>query len=192
MEEFYRSLVCEWPRNVQLVRGAGYLPTQLDDLSQLAGVPDFEQRMMLLDSLTYLPDDILTKVDRAAMGVSLETRVPFLDHRVVALAWRFPIHMKIRRGQGKWALRQILYKHVPRKLIERPKTGFSIPVGDWLRGPLRDWANALLDEGRLVQEGYLDPIAVGEAWRQHLSGRNDWAGRLWTVLMFQAWLEVNS
>jgi asparagine synthase (glutamine-hydrolysing) len=192
MEELYRSLVSEWPRDVQLVRGAGLLPTQLDDLSQLAGVRAAEHRMMLLDSLTYLPDDILTKVDRAAMGVSLETRVPFLDHRVVSLAWRFPIHMKIRDGQGKWALRQILYQHVPRELIERPKTGFSIPVGDWLRGPLRDWANALLDEARLRQEGYLDPVAVAETWKQHLSGRNDWAGRLWTVLMFQAWLEVNS
>jgi asparagine synthase (glutamine-hydrolysing) len=192
MEELYRSLVCEWPRDAQLVRGAGLLPTQLDDLSQLAGVADSEQRMMLLDSLTYLADDILTKVDRAAMGVSLETRVPFLDHRVVALAWRLPLHMKIRHGQGKWALRKILYKHVPRKLIERPKTGFSIPVGDWLRGPLRDWANALLDEARLVQEGYLDEKAISETWRQHLSGRYDWATRLWSVLMFQAWLEANS
>jgi asparagine synthase (glutamine-hydrolysing) len=191
MEELYRSLVCEWPRDARLVRGGRRLPTQLDDPRILAGVPDSEQRMMLLDSLTYLPDDILTKVDRAAMGVSLETRVPFLDHRVVALAWRLPLHMKIRHGQGKWALRQILYKYVPRELIERPKAGFAIPVGEWLRGPLRDWAESLLEESRLEREGYLNPGPIRETWKQHLSGRYDWTSRLWSVLMFQAWLEAN-
>jgi asparagine synthase (glutamine-hydrolysing) len=192
LDDLYRSLVTEWPQGTQLVRGANRLPTHVDNPDLVANVPEAEHRMMLWDSLTYLPDDILTKVDRAAMGVSLETRVPFLDHRVVELAWRLPLHMKIRQGQGKWALRQVLYKYLPRELIERPKAGFAIPVGEWLRGPLRDWAENLLEESRLVREGYLNPAPIRETWRQHLSGRHDWTPRLWSVLMFQAWLEANS
>jgi len=125
------------------------------------------------------------------MGVSLETRVPFLDHRVAGLAWRLPLDMKIRGGEGKWALRQVLYNYVPRELIDRPKTGFGIPVGQWLRGPLRDWAEALLDEQRLQREGYLKPEPIRTLWQQHLSNRHDWTVRLWSVLMFQAWLEEN-
>ncbi len=191
LDDLYRSLVTEWPEEIELVKGAKRLQTSLDDKSIVIGITDSEHRMMLWDSLTYLPDDILTKVDRAAMGVSLETRVPFLDHRVAELAWRLPLHMKIRGKEGKWALRQVLYKYVPRELIDRPKAGFGIPVGQWLRGPLRDWAEALLDEQRLEQEGYLNPAPIREIWRQHLSGRHDWAVRLWTVLMFQAWLEEN-
>jgi asparagine synthase (glutamine-hydrolysing) len=124
------------------------------------------------------------------MGTSLETRVPFLDHRVVELAWRLPLNMKNRAGQGKWALRQLLYRHVPRELIERPKAGFAVPVGAWLRGPLRDWAESLLDERRLRQEGYLRPEPIRQAWRQHLTRRSDWTPRLWSVLMFQSWLET--
>ena len=189
LDDLYRSLVTEWPEEIELVKGAKRLQTSLDDKSIVIGITDSEHRMMLWDSLTYLPDDILTKVDRAAMGVSLETRVPFLDHRVAELAWRLPLHMKIRGKEGKWALRQVLYKYVPRELIDRPKAGFGIPVGQWLRGPLRDWAEALLDEQRLEQEGYLNPAPIREIWRQHLSGRHDWTVRLWTVLMFQAWLE---
>ncbi|QGM45235.1 asparagine synthase (glutamine-hydrolyzing) [Methylocystis heyeri] len=192
LDDFYRSLVKEWPDGRLLALGAGFLPTQLDDAGLTAGVTEPEHRMMLWDSLTYLPDDILTKVDRAAMGVSLETRAPFLDHRVVELAWRLPLHMKIRDGQGKWALRQLLYKYVPRELIERPKAGFSIPLGQWLRGPLRDWAEDLLEESRLDREGYLDAKPIREAWGRHLGGRRDCTGRLWSVLMFQAWLEANS
>jgi len=191
LDDLYRSLVTEWPFDLEIVKGATSLATQLDNANLVAGISDAEHRMMLWDSLTYLPDDILTKVDRAAMGVSLETRVPFLDHRVAELAWRLPLHMKIRGGEGKWALRQVLYNYVPRELIERPKAGFAIPVGQWLRGPLRDWAETLLDEKRLVQEGYLNPKPIRDIWQQHLTGRHDWTVRLWTVLMFQAWLEDN-
>lgn len=189
LDDLYRSLVTEWPKDIDLVKGASRLQTKLDDTGLVLGISEAEHRMMLWDSLTYLPDDILTKVDRAAMGVSLETRVPFLDHRVAELAWRLPLNMKIRGGEGKWALRQVLYNYVPRELIERPKAGFGIPVGQWLRGPLRDWAEALLDEQRLEREGYLKSAPIREIWRQHLNGRHDWTVRLWTVLMFQAWLE---
>jgi len=191
LDDLYRSLVTEWPVEVAIVKGSSSLATQIDNAGFVLGISESEHRMMLWDTLTYLPDDILTKVDRAAMGVSLETRVPFLDHRVAELAWRLPLNMKIREGVGKWALRQVLYNYVPRQLIERPKAGFGIPVGQWLRGPLRDWAETLLDEKRLEQEGYLNPEPVREIWEQHLSGRHDWTVRLWTVLMFQAWLEEN-
>jgi len=189
LDDLYRTLVTEWPQDVDVVKGATRLLTKLDDTSLVVGLTDAEHRMMLWDALTYLPDDILTKVDRAAMGVSLETRVPFLDHRVAELAWRLPLDMKIRDGVGKWALREVLYQYVPREFIERPKAGFAIPVGQWLRGPLRSWAEALLEDKRLEQEGYLKPAPVRELWRQHLSGRHDWTTRLWAILMFQEWLE---
>jgi asparagine synthase (glutamine-hydrolysing) len=190
VDDLYRSLVTEWPQGSGLVKDASPLRTRLDEPSLVVGMGEEEQRMMLWDAVTYLPDDILTKVDRAAMSVSLETRVPMLDHRVIEQAWRLPLNMKIRDGQGKWALRQILYKYVPRQLIERPKAGFAIPVGEWLRGPLREWAEQLLAEPRLVAEGFLDPRPVRESWAQHLSGRFDWTPRLWGVLMFQAWLQA--
>lgn len=150
---------------------------------------DAAEKMMFKDSVTYLPDDILCKVDRAAMANSLETRVPFLDHRVVELAWRFPQDMKVRGNISKWILRQLLYKHVPHELIERPKAGFAMPIGQWLRGPLRAWAEALLDENRLKREGYFDAVSVRQRWSEHLQGKQNDTSFLWAVLMFQAWHE---
>ena len=187
--DMYRSLVTEGYREESLVINDGLiLETKLDNCNIISSINESEQHMMLWDSLTYLPDDILTKVDRAAMGVSLETRIPFLDHRVAELAWRLPLDMKIKHGEGKWPVRQILYKYVPRELIERPKAGFAIPVGQWIRGPLREWASDLLDETKLQDEGYFNSKLIMELWSQHLSGRYDWTPRLWAVLMFQAWL----
>jgi asparagine synthase (glutamine-hydrolysing) len=192
IDELYGNLATEWHGQTDLVRGAS--DTERDLLLALPGLPrsgirDPRARMMFWDSMTYLPDDILCKVDRAAMATSLETRVPFLDHRVAELAWRLPLSMKIRGAEGKWALRQVLYRRVPRQLIERPKTGFSIPVGQWLLGPLREWAETLLSEERLRRDGYLNPAPIRQAWAEHLSRRYDRTARLWTVLMFQAWLD---
>jgi asparagine synthase (glutamine-hydrolysing) len=193
LDELYNSLVSEWQDPTQLVKGAGGLLCEplsmLSDPWPAAGAEQHQMRMMYRDSTTYLPDDILCKVDRAAMATSLETRVPFLDHRVAELAWQLPLNMKIRNGQGKWALRQVLYKYVPKELIDRPKAGFAIPVGQWLRGPLKDWAEALLDEKRLEVEGYFYPKPIRDKWVQHLSGRYDHTPSLWAVLMFQSWLE---
>jgi len=188
-EEIYLALVSHWQQPANIVIGATEPATVLTDARQWADVPDFESRMMYLDQMTYLPDDILTKVDRAAMGVSLETRVPLIDHRVVEFAWQLPLSMKIRHGQTKWLLRQVLYRYVPREFIERPKMGFGIPLDVWLRGPLRDWAEALLGESRLRQEGYFHPGPIRQKWAEHLSGQRNWAYYLWDVLMFQAWLE---
>jgi asparagine synthase (glutamine-hydrolysing) len=161
-----------------LTNNSPYLE-QLDDV----------QRMMALDLVSYLPDDILVKVDRAAMGVSLESRVPFLDHRIVEFSWSLPMSMKISNGNSKWVLRQMLYKYVPQKLIERPKMGFGIPIDNWLRGPLRGWAESLLDEERLKKEGYFHPKPIREMWDAHLSGYRNMQYSLWNILMFQAWLE---
>jgi asparagine synthase (glutamine-hydrolysing) len=190
VDDLYRSLVSEWKDPAALVIGGEEPATLLDDSAAWPSGLSAEERMMYLDALTYLPDDILAKVDRAAMGVSLESRVPLLDHRVVELAWRLPLRMKIRDGHGKWALRQVLYRHVPRELIERPKTGFGIPLASWLRGPLVEWVDALLDSAKLARQGYLRPEPVRKAWDEHRSGQRDWQFRLWNVLMFQAWLEA--
>jgi asparagine synthase (glutamine-hydrolysing) len=188
-EAMYLHLVSHWPEPERLVIDGREPPTLLTESDGWARLPDFERRMMYLDLVTYLPDDILVKVDRAAMSVSLETRVPLLDRRVVRFAWQLPLHQKIRRGEGKWLLRQVLHRYVPRELTERPKMGFGVPIDAWLRGPLREWAETLLDEARLTREGYLRPAAIRERWHEHLSGRRNWAYGLWNVLMFQAWLE---
>ena len=161
----------------------------LKDPLPKTGVSDLASKMMYLDTLNYLTDDILCKVDRAAMGNSLETRVPFLDHKIVELAWRMPLSMKISHSEGKSILRNILYKHVPRELIERPKAGFSIPLGDWLKGPLKEWAETLLEGSRIEKEGYLNSDYVNQLWVEHLHGKRDGTFKIWSILMFQSWLE---
>ncbi len=186
--EFYRGLVSHWSEPAALVLGAQEPPTVLTDPARQPRTDGFVHQMMALDLVSYLPDDILAKVDRAAMGVSLETRVPLLDHRVVEYAWTLPLVCKLRAGEGKWPLRQVLYNYVPRELIERPKMGFGIPLDSWLRGPLRDWGESLLEASRLRQEGYFDVALVRAAWDEHLSGQRNWQYLLWDVLMFQAWL----
>lgn len=190
VDDLYVSLVSEWPQPQDMVIGGSIPPNLLDDRAQWPAIADPAARMMVLDGLTYLPGDILTKVDRAAMAVSLETRAPFLDRDVIEFAWSLPMHMKIRNGQGKWLLRQLLDRYVPRALIDRPKMGFGIPLDAWLRGPLRDWAEALLAEDRLRREGFLDPVPIRAAWQRHLKGDASFGYRLWSVLMFQAWLET--
>lgn len=191
-ETMYMNLVSSWKEPEALVIGGYEPPTTLKDHSSWALLADFTQRMIYLDTVTYLPDDILVKVDRASMGVSLEGRIPLLDHRVVEFAWRVPLDMKIRSGQGKWLLRQVLYKYVPKELVDRPKMGFGVPIDSWLREPLRDWAEALLDETRLQKEGFLNPQPIRQKWVEHLSGKRNWQYYLWDVLMFQAWLDENT
>jgi asparagine synthase (glutamine-hydrolysing) len=189
-ESLYRRLVSHWEPD-SVVLGASEPATALTDPNRWADISDFTQRMMYLDLVSYLPDDILAKVDRASMAVSLEGRVPFLDHRVAEFAWTLPLDMKIRGGRGKWILREVLHRYVPRALFERSKMGFGVPIDSWLRGPLREWAETLLDESRLRQEGFFDVAAVREKWNDHQSGNRNWSYHLWDVLMFQAWLEAN-
>lgn len=187
-DALYRRLVSQWNDPEAAVRG-GVEPKDgaLWDAGLAERLPGFVERMQHLDTVTYLPDDILAKVDRASMGVGLEARVPLLDHRVLEFAWRVPLAQKIRDGQGKWLLRQVLYRHVPKDLIERPKSGFAVPIDAWLRGPLRDWAEDLLSESALRSEGWFDPAVIRACWAEHLSGTRNNQHRLWSVLMFQAW-----
>ena len=190
VEDLYLGFVSHWRDPASIVIGGQEPPTLVTgSRPELPGL-DGVQQMMALDALTYLPDDILVKVDRASMAVSLESRVPMLDHRVVEFAWRLPQNLKLRDGQSKWLLRQVLYKYVPRELIERPKQGFAVPIAAWLRGPLRDWAENLLDESRLRREGIFEPAPVRQKWLEHLSGKRNWQHWLWDVLMFQAWSEL--
>jgi len=188
-QELYRGLTSHWRDPASVVVEGPEPPTLLHGRPPGLRGLDSVQRMMALDMVTYLPDDILAKVDRAAMGVSLETRVPFLDHRVVEFAWRLPLAYKLRDGQSKWALRQVLYRYVPKDLIERPKMGFAVPIDAWLRGPLREWAEGLLDEGRLRREGYFRPEPIRRLWAEHVSGQRNRSNQLWDVLMAQAWFE---
>ena len=187
----YRSLVSAWDDPEAIVLGAREPKGAIFDPDLAAALPDGLDRMQYLDTLTYLPDDILTKVDRASMAVGLEVRVPILDHRIVEFSWRLPSRFKMRGGKGKWLLRQLAYRHVPKALLDRPKSGFAVPIGAWLRGPLCDWAEALLQPARLEESGLLDAAPIRARWEEHLDGRRNWHGSLWTVLMFQAWREAN-
>ncbi len=187
----YQLLVSHWFDPAAIVLQSSEPEIELSDFGHWPDVTDPVERMMYSDLIGYLPDDILVKVDRASMAVSLEARVPLLDHRVVEYAWRTPLRKKLRDGQSKWLLRQVLYRYVPSRLIDRPKKGFSVPIDGWLRGPLREWAEALLDEKRLREEGYFDPTPIRKMWNDHLAGRVREHHRLWDVLIFQAWLEQN-
>ncbi len=189
VNELYYSLVSETAQPEQMVIGAKEPATWLTDVGLKSSFANPKLHMMLMDMMTYLPDDILVKVDRAAMANSLETRVPFLDHRVVEMAWTIPLSLKVRNGKSKWLLRQVLYQYVPKQLIERPKAGFAIPLGDWLRGPLHDWSEDLLNPHRLTKEGYFNADLVNCLWLEHLSGKQNHQHQLWSILMFQAWLK---
>lgn len=189
-EDLYIQLTSMWKEPASVVLHSKEPPTPLTDRSQWPALVDFTRWMMYMDQVSYLPDDILVKVDRASMGVSLEARVPYLDdYRVVEFAWRTPLSMKIRGGQGKWLLRQVLYQYVPRELIERPKMGFAVPIDSWLRGPLKEWAGDLLSRDRLQREGYFNPDPIHVKWTEHLGGGRNWQNYLWSVLMFQAWMD---
>jgi len=185
----YGALVSVWRNPSLAVVGGLEPPSLLQGLDLDPTSTDHISSMMYWDLMTYLPNDILTKVDRASMATSLEARVPLLDHRVVEYAWSLPMQYKIRAGRSKWVLREVLDRYVPRTMIDRPKRGFGVPLENWLRGPLRDWAETLLAYDRLAAEGFLQPGVIRETWREFLSGRRQWQAQLWTVLMFQAWLE---
>ena len=189
---FYKDLASHWKDPASIVLGSNEPATLLDRPDIQPDFPGLRERMMYLDMMTYLPDEILTKVDRASMAVSLEARVPLLDHRLVEFAWRVPTEFKYRKGLGKWLLRQVLYRYVPQQLMDRPKMGFGVPIEHWLRGPLREWAEELLDARRLREEGFFDPAPIRRMWDEHISGKRRWHYHLWDVLMFQAWREEYS
>lgn len=182
--DLYERLVTHWPADATPVLGAADRSSD----KELPAFADFRNAMLYLDTMTYLPDDILTKVDRAGMAVSLEGRIPFLDHRVIEFAWQIPLSAKIRNGRGKDIVRQVLHRYVPPMLVDRPKAGFAVPIGDWLRGPLKDWAEALIDPRQLAGQAVLDVAAVTDLWKRFLGGDSSLLTRVWCVLMFQAWL----
>ena len=185
----YHSLLSHWKDPAAIVKGGSEPSTVHREGATGLEQRNFIEQMMYVDLVTYLPDDVLCKVDRAAMSVSLETRVPFLDHRVVEFAWSLPIEYRLHQGIGKRLLREMLGRFVPREYFERPKMGFGIPIQSWLRGPLRDWGESLLDKARLDTEGYFNSAPIRTKWSEHVSGRRDWGYHLWDVLMFQAWLD---
>lgn len=189
--ELYENLLSNWKFSDILVLGSH--ERRKLDLSTAVNISDFSniEKMMLWDMQSYLPDDILVKLDRATMGVSLEGRVPFLDHDLVEFSWRIPTEYKYRNKTSKWILRQVLYKYIPKKLIERPKSGFTLPLSEWLRGPLKDWAEDLINVEKLNHDGILDAEVINKKWREHQAGKFDWSNQLWSVLMFQSWLKNN-
>jgi asparagine synthase (glutamine-hydrolysing) len=188
-EEFYLRNFSQWKAPAEVVTDGFEPPTVFTDSARWPSGCSLTARMQFMDTVSYLPDDIFTKVDRASMAVSLEARVPLTDHRVVEFGWSLPRELMTRGSRRKWILREVLHRYVPRALVERPKMGFSVPIGEWLRGPLRDWGEALLDERRLREEGYFHPGPIREKWGEHLAGKDNWEYYLWNVLMFQAWLE---
>lgn len=186
---FYRNIISHWLNPEELVKQSNEPSTAFSHSTSFPDNGGYVDWMMSVDAQIYMADDILVKVDRAAMYNSLETRVPLLDHRVIEFAWQLPAALKIRDGVGKWPLREILYKRVPKSMIERPKKGFSVPLASWLRGPLRDWAEQLISSQRLEDEGYFNTAAVRSCWSQHIQGKADYSRKLWSILMFQSWLE---
>jgi asparagine synthase (glutamine-hydrolysing) len=186
-DDIYRRLVSQWQEPSSIALGGREADSILHDPAIASDIPGFTERMQFFDSVTSLPDDILTNVERSSIQIGLEARVSLLYHRIVQFAWRQPLRRKVRDGSGKWLLRQVLHRYVPAALVERPKMGFGVPIGSWLRGPLRDWAEDLLDPRQLAADGWLRPEPIRSAWREHLSGTRDWQYRLWVVLMFQQW-----
>ncbi len=192
LSNLYYILCSQWQNPTETVIDSKEPKTLLNNVKpELKGL-NSHQQMMVLDFITYLPNDILVKLDRAAMASSLETRVPFLDHKLIEYVWQIPHSLKLKNGDGKWILKQVLNQYVPKNLTERPKMGFGVPLGSWLRGPLRDWAENLLNEKRLKQEGYFNSKLIRDKWSEHLSNKKNWQHDLWNVLMFQAWIDANN
>lgn len=190
--DYYYKLCSHWKNPNRIVLNCEEPKTLLTDLNQDLKNFNIQQQMMILDFITYLPDDILTKVDRAAMANSIETRAPFLDHKLIEYVWKIPHSLKFRNGKGKWILKQILEKYVPKNLSEKPKMGFGVPIGSWLQEPLKDWAENLLSEKRLKQDGFFDSKSIRDKWTEHLSGKKNWQYDLWDILMFQAWKDEHN
>lgn len=186
--DLYYKLISNWQNPNEILLDGKEPRTFLTNYESELTKLDGQQQMMLLDSMTYLPDDILVKTDRAAMATSLETRAPFLNHKLLEYAWQIPQPLKLKKTQSKWILRQILYKYIPKKLVERPKVGFGVPIDSWLRGPLKDWAQALLDKTKLRNQGFFNPDSISIKWTEHLSGKKNWQYEIWSILMFQEWL----